>query len=519
MGCSSSYSVPIATYTVSFCSLIPLEKNIFKINLIEKEEVTKKSGKNFFSQLGQKRENENLEFFQKENLENKTIFYLYYKSIPEIKNFYQMNNLISNESSSLHKIFLLSTENPNNIPNYIFERKTQNLSYFEFIGHIIDLNNINKDILDKANNADITKDNINYEDEEEEEEKKDEIYISGKINQKNIGNIKNIFMKNKEIIKIFISDIEIEDKNSFAELITFFHDKDIKSFSLYDTNINDANSIIFHSIALFLEKNYNIRSIDLHNCNLNDNNIVYLIRAINDKRIRYLDFSKNAITADGATIISQFLKINKTLIKLYLNNNSSTSFKSEGVEYIINGLILSENIKYIDFSDMNITGCGVHINNLLSKNTSIEHLILKNNLLNSNDFKNIFDAIKINKTIKEIDVSYNDMGGNKIYEYIRDAIKINTSLVTLRLDKININNDNYNEIFEGIENNKNISEYSLSYNPIDPKIVFTFFLCQKHVKRLIFIPNEIDKKDKFTLDEKKLLEKCKNERPDLNITY
>ena len=45
-----------------------------------------------------------------------------------------------------------------------------------------------------------------------------------------------------------------------------------------------------------------------------------------DKRIRYLDLSKNAITLDGATIISQFLKITKTLIKLNLSNNSKREF-------------------------------------------------------------------------------------------------------------------------------------------------------------------------------------------------
>lgn len=519
MGCSSSNSIPIITYTVSYCTLIPLEQNIFKINLIDKEEIPKKAGQKFFSQIGHYRENDIIELFQKENLEEKTIYFLYYKSIPEIKNFYQMNNLIINEVSNLHKIFLLSTENLRGVPNFIIEKKMKNLTYFDFIGYKIDLSDIDENILDNINNANITKDDIKFEDENEEngEGALDEIYISGTINQKNIGEVKDVFMKNNEIIKIYISDIVIEDKNSFAELINFFGDKDIKVFSLFDANINDANYIIFNSIIEILEKNYNIRSIDLHNCNLNDNNLVDIIRAISDKRIRYLDLSKNAITLDGATIISQFLKIAKTLIKLNLSNNSATSFKSEGVEYILNSLVSCPNIKYVDFSDMPLTGCGAHIKNFLLKNKSIEHLILKNILLNSNDFKNIFEAIKINKTIKELDVSFNDMGGNKIYEYIKDAIKENTSLNILRLDKININNGNYNQIFEGIENNKNIYEYSLSYNQLNPKIVFGFFMYQKQVKKLEFIPDE--KNNILTLDEKKLIEKCKNERPDLNIIY
>ena len=83
------------------------------------------------------------------------------------------------------------------------------------------------------------------------------------------------------------------------------------------------------------------------------------------------------------------------------------------------------------------------------------------------------------------------------------------------MDKININNDNYNIIFEGIENNKKISKYSISYNQINIKIVFDFFIRQTQVKNVKYITD--DKKKEFTLEEKKLMEKCKNERPNLNI--
>ena len=108
------------------------------------------------------------------------------------------------------------------------------------------------------------------------------------------------------------------------------------------------------------------------------------------------------------------------------------------------------------------------------------------------------------------------MGGNGALESIRDAIKGNETLEELRMDKININNDNYKIIFDGIENNKNISNYSLSYNLINLKIVVDFFMRLTHVKNLKFIPSENNNK-KLTLDDKKILDKCKNERPDLNV--
>ena len=65
---------------------------------------------------------------------------------------------------------------------------------------------------------------------------------------------------------------------------------------------------------------------------------------------------------------------------------------------------------------MNITGCGEFISELISQNKSIETLIIKNNALNSNDFRNIFNAVKSNKFLKLIDISYNDMGGNSALE-------------------------------------------------------------------------------------------------------
>ena len=310
-------------------------------------------------------------------------------------------------------------------------------------------------------------------------------------------------MENEEIIKVFISDIRIEDKESFVELIIFFYNKDIKIFSFHDTNINDTDEIIFYTIVETIEKNYSIRYLDLHNCNLNDNNINDLIRAIGDKRIRYLNLSKNGITAEGASTISKFLFDNKTLQKLNLSNNNSSLFKSEGIEYIANSLIEHPNIKYIDFSGMNITGCGEFISELISQNKNIETLLIKNNALNSNDFRNIFNAVKSNKFLKLIDISYNDMGGNSALECIRDSIKENESLCELNMDKININNDNYKIISKGIENNKNISKYSLSENNINIKIAIDFFMRQLHVKNLKFIKD--DKNIKLTLDEKKII--------------
>ena len=149
---------------------------------------------------------------------------------------------------------------------------------------------------------------------------------------------------------------------------------------------------------------------------------------------------------------------------------------------------------------------------------------MRNVLLNFNDFKNIFTPLKQSASLKEIDISMNDMGGDKSLQIISDAIKVNTSLECLKIEQININNENYNIIFDGIENNKNITKYYFSFNSdVKPKIVINFFMRLNHVKFLEYIPydkdNEKDKNKELTLEEKKLFEKCKSERTDMKLIY
>ena len=58
----------------------------------------------------------------------------------------------------------------------------------------------------------------------------------------------------------------------------------------------------------------------------------------------------------------------------------------------------------------------------------------------------------------------NDMGGDRSLQNIADAIKENKTLTSIKMDQININNDNYKIIFDAIEKNKTITNYSICYN-------------------------------------------------------
>ena len=553
MGCSSTNN---SSYLIQYCSLNQLgqNENIFQINLIDEEQILKEEGKKLINQMGTFNTSQEIkDFLNRNNFETNTMFYYFLRQEPLIKNYEQTKKYIPYNLPQLYKVIFLAIENNKNITNLVIENKTKSLKENNFIGYKIDFSNMEK-IIEGVNNSNITKDSLSLNEENfssgEIEENEDDLLISEEINEETykrvsdklknenveinletnfetnsnvINNIKNKKL-NGQIKSVKIIESNIDDLIIFTKIMKLITDKDtIKKFYFVSNNIN-SDFDGWNAIASFFEQNYNLRYIDLHSATIYDYHLNDLMKPLFDKRIRYLNLSENFITSDGAKIISEFLKNNKTLQALNLSRNAQCQFKAEGVKYILDSLLFNKNIERIDFSFMNLTGCGEHIGKFISNNKCIEAINLRNVLLNFNDFKNIFTPLKQSASLKEIDISMNDMGGDKSLQIISDAIKVNTSLECLKIEQININNENYNIIFDGIENNKNITKYYFSFNSdVKPKIVINFFMRLNHVKFLEYIPydkdNEKDKNKELTLEEKKLFEKCKSERTDMKLIY
>ena len=557
MGCSSSV---VSSYIVQYCSLeqIQNKENIYQINLIDEETILKEERQKIIDQIGKNTTSSLIkEFLNRDNFETHTMFYFFLREEPVLKNYEQAKKYFPYNLPQLYKVILLSTENKKNLTNLIIENKTKSIKESNFIGYKLDFNDMEK-VLEEVNNSKITKDSLSldeedFSDDEDLEEKESEIIIFEEIREEtykrvynkfksenkednnfesnnnlettsnvinSIGNKKN---NNNKIKSVKIVESKIEDLTIFNKIMKFISKKSIKKFYFVGNNIN-SDFEGWTIISSFLEQNYQLRYLDLHNSTIYDYHLNDIMRPLSDKRIRFLNLSENFITLDGVKIISEYLANNKTLQKLNLSRNAQSQFKTEGVEIILNSLLNNKNIEFLDFSFMNLTGCGEAIGNFISKNKSIENIVLRNVLLNFNDFKHIFVPLKKSKTMKEIDISMNDMGGDKSLQFIADAIKENDSLECIKMEQININNDNYNIIFEAIEKNKTIQKYYLNYNSdIKPKIVINFFMKQMQVKYLEYIPfdkdNEHDKNKSLTLEERKLFEKLKEERSDMKLIY
>jgi len=369
-------------------------------------------------------------------------------------------------------------------------------------------------------------DNFSSYDEGEEDENKDEenqnIQVTSRINK-----IDNYNTNQKCITNIIFENINFVDDDSLKSLINILIDYPfLIKFGFNNFHLEKEESVkIWEGLFKLFKNNYNIRFIDLYDSSITDAIIESLSLIFEDKRIRYINFSENYITRNGAKYLSSFLHKNKTLQTLKMNNNDLREFTHEGIDYIVQSLYNHPNIRIISFSYMTVTGCGKAVGELIKNSKSLVSINLKGCDLNTIDFKNICTALSgdISKTIKSVNLSHNDMAGNKSLEEIGKMLGVNKTLTYLNLSKMNINMDNYQLILNGISENKNIRNFYFSYNPkIKPRIILEYFFYRKELNSLAYIPYKESingKKDKieFNLDEKKFIEKFKYERKDVKL--
>jgi len=332
---------------------------------------------------------------------------------------------------------------------------------------------------------------------------------------------------NQNVIdSVFIENVKKLDFELFSELIEILLDyPHLKRLSFCDFQL-EKEFEGWESLIHLINENNSIRWLDFHKSNINNCLLEEICNVLEYKRVRYLDISENFINKEGAKSIGEFLKKNKTLQRLIINNNDLEDFKKEGVNYICEPLLTHPNIELLDFSSMTITGCGEYIANLIKRSNSLKVITLKDCTLNLKDFQHICRALSsdnICQNIINVDLSYNDMASDKSLEEIGKMIKINKTLTTLNLEKMNLNMSNYNFIFEGLNENETITNFSFCFNPnIKPKIVLDYFLHRKKLSALAYIPykasiNDKSPKVEFTLEEKKLIEKFKKKRKKVKL--
>ena len=568
MGCCGSNTISenkeYSSYIVQICNLVPQEgENKYLIQINEQEEFDKMMDKTLIEDLEESQNTNLLQLIGNNTFLNNSIFYFYIRSSPIIKEFNQIKNFIPYKYPALQKIVILSCESSlnNDIPNELIIRATEKLE--SIVGESIDLKDY-KEKYDKAFDANLSNNDVQLTDEEEyggndnESEvkaKENELIIEDEVNEdaynflmkklyKEIKNVKisnvkanttndskekNILddetdngTENNKINKIIIRDAKIEDIDIFSEVTSkLIKYKNLKKFCFYN-NIINTDFEGWEDIAELLKNNYNIRCLDLHSSILYDIHLELIIKAIIDKRLRVLDLSENFLTSKGMEYLALFLRKNQTLQRLYLQRNTVCQFKAEGVQLVTDALMNHPNLQLIDFSFMEITGSGKYIKTLIETVQTLKTLLLRSCKLNIHDFKDICSILRKNESIQTFDISMNDMGSDKSLDEIAAVINQNTTMKKILLDQMNLNMNNKDSIFDAIKNNNVLTNFSLNFNSgLKSKFVLNFFLNRKNLNSLEYCPfnpeKEKDKNKEFTLEEKKLIEKFKTDRPGVDL--
>ena len=556
-----------SSYIVQICNLIPQEgQNKYLIQINEHEEFDKMMDRTMFEDLAESQNRNILQIIGNNTFLNNSIYYIYIRSSPIIKEYNQVKNFTPYKYTTLQKIVILSCESTlnNEIPNEIVIRATENLE--NIVGECIDLQKY-KDKYDKAFDATLSNNDLQLTDEEdyggndndenesEVKGKENEVIIEDEVNEdaynflmkklyKDIKNVKIANIKNNttndtkeknilddetdngtennKINKIIIRDAKIEDIDIFSEVTSkLIKYKNLKKFCFYN-NIINTDFEGWEDITELLKNNYHIRCLDLHSSILYDIHLELIVKAIMDKRLRVLDLSENFLTSKGMEYLALFLRKNQTLQRLYLQRNTVCQFKAEGVQLVTDALMNHPNLQLIDFSFMEITGGGKYIKTLIETVSTLKTLLLRSCKLNIHDFKDICSILKKNESIQTFDISMNDMGSDKSLDEIAAVINQNRTIKKLLLDQMNLNMNNKDSIFDAIKGNNVLTNFSFNFNSgLNPKFVLNFFLNRKNLNSLEYCPfnpeKEKEKNKEFTLEEKKLIEKFKIERPGVEI--
>jgi len=289
----------------------------------------------------------------------------------------------------------------------------------------------------------------------------------------------------------------------------------IVSFSFSENlNLVDEWYKVMNTISLFV----NLNNLNLGMAFLYDKYLVALFNAIKTKRIVSLDISSNFITFVGARTIGKWIKGNRTLKELYVQQNTMNEFKREGFDFIAEPLKKHPNIEILDFSFMILTGYGVRLAQLIKISKTLKVLKIRNNRMNFTDYLEIIPALSENVTIEELYMNENNPMKEESIDCLAKLIKYNKKIHTLYLDKIGLSIENCRPFFLALKSNTTISILSLNDNPeVSVKKYIDFFKDSKTIKKLhLMVRNSNVKRTK---EELRLLEKFKEERSDIEIKY
>ena len=182
-----------------------------------------------------------------------------------------------------------------------------------------------------------------------------------------------------------------------------------------------------------------------------------------NKTLQKLYINNNSISDDGAAAISDGLKCNISLQELYMSNNKITS---EGAKMIGEAIKVNKTLQKLDINGNSISDDGAAaISDDLKCNISLQELYMSNNKITNEGAKMIGEAIKVNKTLQKLDINNNSISDDGAAA-ISDGLKCNISLQELNMSYNMITSEGAKMIGEAIKVNKTLQKLNIYRNSI-----------------------------------------------------
>ena len=251
-------------------------------------------------------------------------------------------------------------------------------------------------------------------------------------------------------------------------------------------------------------------TINVSNININDDDVIDLVKRCNTANIEKLNISHNDITDNGVVAICECLKCNETLKELDLSQNKiGIVGMNKIIKYIENqGTFLF--LEYVDLSKNQASPWGVYCT--IIKHSCVNSLTLSGDEEMKENIKNVAKSLRVNTTLQSLtlpDVNKHHLEllrnalnfyllqtkvANAIYEC---TIVINSydqcSPTTINVSNININDDDVINLVKRC-NNPKIEQLNISHNNITDNGVVAIcdcLKCNETLKELDLSQNEI----------------------------
>lgn len=212
-----------------------------------------------------------------------------------------------------------------------------------------------------------------------------------------------------------------------------------------------------------LEYNQSLKFLGLGGNCIVENGYKYINEILKKIEIEEIDLHYNGCKGKGLNNMASFLEVNKSLKKIDLSGNN---IKFDSSIDFFQGLNANSSITSMILKDNNLDYKTIYaILNESMKCTSLSFIDLSYNNFNEQSCKAMYEYLKFNKNIKDIDLSHCNIG--KGLKFVAEGLKVNTSLKSIKLNYNDFPAQSIKHLISSLYMNLTLMTLSLEGNNID----------------------------------------------------